>query len=170
MSKKQHTKKYFSDELKDNPAAFNAGDDVIFFSDSIVKRTGYCPDLVAAHELIHWTGHKKRLNRVAFRFKNDKPITFKVFREEEIIATLGGLVLLEALGLVTDRTRLSFNDLVEHLDIVLEDGNSLQNRIEQAVVFALGGKKKWKSYQKLRAKNRRKKLSLHNKEKVSLSW
>jgi antirestriction protein ArdC len=170
MSKKQHTKKYFSDELKDNPAAFNAGDDVIFFSDSIVKRTGYCPDLVAAHELIHWTGHKKRLNRVAFRFKNNKPVTFKVFREEEIIATLGGLVLLEGLGLVTKKTQESFNGLIEYLDMALEDGQKLQKQIEQAVVFALGGKKKWKSYQKLRAKNRRKELSLRNKEKVSLSW
>lgn len=163
MSKHAHTKKHGSDELKDNPAAFNAGADIVFFSDSIVKRLGYCPDLVAAHELIHWTGHKKRLNRAAFRFKKNKPVTFIAFRNEEIIATLGGLVLLEGLGLVTAKTQQSFNGLVEYLDVVLEDGEKLQKQIEEAVVFALGGKKKWKLYLKSRVKNRRKELSLRKK-------
>ena len=62
-------------------------------------------DQVAAHELIHWTGHKSRSGRYGL-YNKELCCPHHAANLEELVAELGGLLLLNKLGIQpTDNRR-----------------------------------------------------------------
>ena len=63
----------------------------------------YCTLL---HELTHWTGHKKRLNREGINNQKDK----KAYAFEELVAEIGSSFLCQTLGIKGDLQHENYID------------------------------------------------------------
>ena len=90
---------------------------------------------VAAHELIHWTGHKSRLNRdLANRFGSD------AYAAEELVAELGSALIGADLGLPVTHLDNHASYIDHWLRILRADERGLMNaaaRAEEAVTYLL---------------------------------
>lgn len=112
--------------------------DFIYFSEKLCKKHGYCVNLVAAHELIHWTGHKSRLNRRAI----NKIKTPREHVKEELIAIIGADILLRSLGLNTDQTITNMWDLLEDIEYSDRDFDTATRKAIDVCKYLMKEKRK----------------------------
>ncbi len=78
-----------------SPGAYDFREDIVWAErDRILSPTMYYK--VLFHEIIHWTGHRKRLNRATLGSYSWDPVGYA---REEIIAELGAQFLLQEAGL-----------------------------------------------------------------------
>ena len=72
------------------------------------------------HELIHWTGHKDRLNRRTLYAAKGGPFCNINYGREELIAELGSAMLMAAFGILSseilDRNRIYLQMWLKHVD------------------------------------------------------
>lgn len=84
---------------------------------------------VAIHELVHWTGHKSRLDRKLDNSRfGDNAYSF-----EELVAELGSTIISAHLGIKQTDTRDNHIKYVKHwLDILKGDGASIMTAASKA--------------------------------------
>jgi len=96
---------HFSNDIYLGMGNYNPRDDYIRIYTAMIQNNNL--NLVLAHELVHATGHPKRLNRsIIARYLHNKyalmePGMYKQLNEEEIIAQWGAYNLLKSLGIDT---------------------------------------------------------------------
>jgi len=85
----------FSDTLQRSNGVYFALFDIVLYN-----RMPQCPilDRTLLHEVIHWTGHTRRLNR---NYISNRVLTIEESHTEEVIAELGMLKLCDRLGIDT---------------------------------------------------------------------
>lgn len=92
------------------------------------------------HEMIHSTGHKSRLDRLT----NDKSAMFgsETYSKEELVAEIGSAMIINMLGIETEKTFKNSSAYIQNWLQVLKNDNrfiiSASSKAEKAVKFILG--------------------------------
>lgn len=92
------------------------------------------------HEMIHSTGHKSRLDRLT----NDKSAMFgsETYSKEELVAEIGSAMIINMLGIETEKTFKNSSAYIKNWLQVLKNDNrfiiSASSKAEKAVKFILG--------------------------------
>lgn len=80
-----------------NQPLFNISNDVIVMPKAEYFQSQDDYNTTLLHELIHWTGHESRLNRMNFTSKQSK-----AYAEEELVAEIGSVLLATHFGINGD--------------------------------------------------------------------
>lgn len=129
LLKKHNIKVNFANTL--HPALYDIKNDKIEYNLDVCYVLKYPPNAVLAHEIIHWTGHKSRLNRWDYDYFTSSQVKY-----EETIAILGSSLLLQQLNIF----KPEYKDLEDRFIMragLIEYPSTLGNKILDSINYLL---------------------------------